>query len=246
MSEKVSPRVIVPARSAGKSRLDSRQDLGNLPPRLAEDLTGAEDEHSRVPQVPPVAGETGSLVLVGFLLESVDPKAGPDRLSLLDIAVSGLGSARLDTERDQGTVAGQCDCLAHSVAKCRAVGDDMVRRENHEDIVGIRDQGGCHHRRRSVPPRWLDQDRGRLDRFAGQRSLHCKKLIAASHHRDGPRPGRARPPAPASPRTEAHREAREIVWGRSWSIEAKDECRIRRRGSQAGPWDSPGEGTPCG
>ena len=103
-----------------EGRLDSRQDLGDLPPGLAEDLTGAEDEHSRVPQVPPVAGETGSLVLVGFLLESVDPKPGPDRLSLLDIAVSGLGSARLDTERDQGTVAGECDRLAHSVAKCRA------------------------------------------------------------------------------------------------------------------------------
>ncbi len=185
MSEKVSPRVIVPARSAGREASHSRQDLGNLPPRLAEDLTCAEDEHSRVPQVLPVAGETGSLVLVGFLLESVDPEPGPHRLSLLDVAVSGLGSARFDAERDQGTVAGQCDCLGHSLAKCRTVADDMVRGENHEDIVGIRDQGGCHHRRRSVPSRWLDQDRGRLDRLAGQRSLHGRKLIAARHHRDG-------------------------------------------------------------
>ena len=92
-------RIAHPAQCGGKA--------GPVPLQLVENGAGFPEEHARVPGE--VAGGQKCLgrVEVGLLAELDDPVDGDpvarvEQLAALDVAISGLGSGRLDSEGHQG------------------------------------------------------------------------------------------------------------------------------------------------
>src|SRR5713226_5195997 len=84
---------------AQHGRIDARQ--------LAEIGTGAQQEDSAVPEEGAAVDETLGRRAVRLLDETIDCEyavGAVDRLAALDVAVAGVGAARLDAEGDQPAV----------------------------------------------------------------------------------------------------------------------------------------------
>ena len=107
--------------------------------------------------------------MIRLLDEAVDGKDAfyaVDRLAALDVAIAGLGAARLDAERDQPAGLRRGDAAHDCAMEVGQRGDDVVRGLDQHQRVGIarqEPQGGGGDRRRGVAALRLEQDGLGLD-----------------------------------------------------------------------------------
>ncbi len=107
-------------------------------------------------------------VAVGLLDEAVDAEHAfvTERLTTLDIAVAGVGTDRLDAERDQPAFLRGGHAAHHGAMEIGGRGDDVVGRLDQHQRIGVarqQPQRGGGDRRAGVARRGLEQDGLRLD-----------------------------------------------------------------------------------